>query len=325
MRSDHSHPHELKFSCFLWCDQLFSHAWNFPFASRYWDFQHWPVQVCSDLFCARWPGGDGPLTHLPQGLTSVFLSLTSLSLVLGTNYRANSPHKAALVLCGQLKEKRRVDISKTWPLVSLALVPAFSLVCSMQIWDFVFHLEFCSGLNPSSGDDAAKFSLVLCQEQLWIEAGTEPGTWSTSYTVSYVEESQSHLVKMESDRGVIYSWCKIKVTSMDVFALPFTLGLTKEHLWNKLSMWRLWMFFFPLSISEVACWRMTLPFLSVWLKEKDARAVNEAQWLNARCLELPYPRSLGYRSPKAASDPFFENFEVFCWALCWRLSPESNI
>lgn len=78
-------------------------------------------------------GGDGPWTHLPQELTSVFLSLTFLSLVLGTNYRANSPQKAALILCGQLKEKRSVNSSKTWPRVSLASVPAFSLVCSMQI------------------------------------------------------------------------------------------------------------------------------------------------------------------------------------------------
>lgn len=142
-----------------------------------------------------------PCTHLPWELTSIFLSLTFISLVLGTNYRANSPHKAVLVLCGQLKEKRRVDISKTWPLVSVASVPVFSLVCSIQIWDLVFHLEFCSGLNPSLGNNTAKFSLVLCQEQLWIEAGTEPGMWSNSYTVSYVEESQSRLAKMESDRG----------------------------------------------------------------------------------------------------------------------------
>lgn len=68
-----------------------------------------------------------------------------------------------------------MDISKTWPLVSLASVPAFSLVCSMQIWDLVFHLEFCLGLNPSLGDNTAKFCLVLCQEQLWIEAGADPG------------------------------------------------------------------------------------------------------------------------------------------------------
>lgn len=46
---------------------------------------------------------------------------------------------------------------------------------------------------------------------------------------------------------------------------------------------------------------MTLPFLSVWLKEKDAKAVSEAQWLNARCLELLHLRSLGERSPKAAA------------------------
>lgn len=126
--------------------------------------------VCGGL------GGGGPRTPLLRELTSVFLSLTSLSLVLGTRYRANSPHKAVLVLYGQLKEKRRVDISKTWPLVSSASVPAFSLFCSMQILDLVFHLEFCSGLIPSSRGDTAKFSLVLCQEQLWTEAGTEPGT-----------------------------------------------------------------------------------------------------------------------------------------------------
>lgn len=124
--------------------------------------------VCGGL------GGDGPWTQLPREPTSIFLSLTSLSLVLGRNYRATSLRKAVLVLCGQLKEKHRVDISKTWLLVSPALVPVFSLVCSMQIWDLVFHLEFCSGLNPSLGNNTAKFSLVLCQEQLWIEAGAEP-------------------------------------------------------------------------------------------------------------------------------------------------------
>lgn len=157
--------------------------------------------VLTSSVCSGFWGGDGPWRHLPQDLTSILLSLTSISLVLGTSDRANSLHKAILVLCGQLKEKHRVDISKTWPLVSLASVPAFSLVCSMQIWDLVFHLEFCSGLNPSLGNDAAKFSLVLYQKQLWIEAGTEPGMWSNSYTVSYVEESQSRLAKMESDRG----------------------------------------------------------------------------------------------------------------------------
>lgn len=113
---------------------------------------------------------------LPQVLTPVLLPMTSLSLALDPNFRANSPHKAILVLCGQLEEKHHVDISRTWLLVLLASVPAFSLVGSMQIWDLVFHLEFCSGLNPRLGDDAAKFSLVLCQEQLWIEAGIEPGT-----------------------------------------------------------------------------------------------------------------------------------------------------
>lgn len=203
------------------------------------------MRVCCDLFCVRClAGGDGPWTPLPWELRSVLLSVTSLSLVLGTNYRAKSPHKAVLVLCGQLKEKGRVDISKTWPLVSPASVPAFHLVCSVRIWDLVFHLEFCSGLNPSSGDDAAKFSLVLCQEQLWIEAGTEPGTWSNSYTVSCIEESQSRLAKMESDRGCCIFLMKIKVTSMDVFTLPFILSLTKEELWNKPSMWRLRMLFF---------------------------------------------------------------------------------
>lgn len=71
----------------------------------------------------------------------------------------------------------------------------------MQIWDLMFHLEFCSGLNPRLGDDAAKFSLVLCQEQLWIEAGSEPGVGPNSSTVSYIGESQSCLAKMESDKG----------------------------------------------------------------------------------------------------------------------------
>lgn len=46
---------------------------------------------------------------------------------------------------------------------------------------------------------------------------------------------------------------------------------------------------------------MTLPFLSVWLKEKDVKAVSEAQWLNARCLKLLHLCSLGERSPKAAA------------------------
>lgn len=114
-------------------------------------------------------------THLSQELTSVLFSLTSHTLVLDKDYRTNGLHKAVSVFCGQLEEKHHVDISRTWLAVLLPLVPAFSLVCSMQIWDLVFHLKFCLGLNPSSRDDAAKFSLVLCQEQLWIEAGTEPG------------------------------------------------------------------------------------------------------------------------------------------------------
>lgn len=71
--------------------------------------------------------------------------------------------------------------------------------------------------------------------------------------------------------------------------------------------------FFPLSIAEVARGRMTLPFLNVSLKEKDARAASAAQWSNAGRLELPCPRSLGDRSPKAASNPLFEYLEVFCW------------
>lgn len=83
--------------------------------------------VCGGL------GGDGPWTRLPRELTSVFLSSTFLLLVFGTNYRANSPQKAVLILCGQLKAKRPVNISKTWPRVSPASVPAFSLVCSVQI------------------------------------------------------------------------------------------------------------------------------------------------------------------------------------------------
>ena len=112
----------------------------------YWDSLHCRV---------RWPGGWWP-TDTPA--TSIFLSFSTP--LTGFRYQLEGKEPAQGSISSLWSAEREVPCgyrSKPWLLALQASVPAYSLVCSMQIWDLVFHLEFCLGLNPSLGNDTAKF------------------------------------------------------------------------------------------------------------------------------------------------------------------------
>lgn len=139
------------------------------------------------------------------------------------------PAQGKLALCGQLKEKCCVDISKSWLLSLLASMPAFSLVCSMQIWNLVFHLEFCLGLNPNLGNDTAK-CCVKSKFGLKLELNE---ACELTLMLSHTLRKACFVSPKLSQTKVLYSWCKIRVTAVAVFTHPLMLiskHLRKENL-----------------------------------------------------------------------------------------------